>query len=59
MKMKSIKQITRQLETKKRHLAKLRDELRDLELEVEQYVDNASEAFRDLEACVETLSQYV
>ena len=57
--MKSLKQITKQPETRKLRLAKLRDELRELEDELRMYADTTEDATQDLEACVETLSQYV
>jgi len=57
--MKSIKQITRSLEVRKVKLAKLRDELRELETDLSQYAENAESAYDDLEHCVDTLSMYL
>lgn len=57
--MRSLKQIKKQLETRKQRLAKLRDELRELEPELQMYADTAEDATQDLKTCIETLSQYV
>ena len=59
MNVKSLKRITAQLETQKRHLAKDRDALREIESEIQMYAESADSALQDLECCIETLSQYV
>jgi len=47
------------LEKKMKELSKLRDDLRDLEAEVEQMHENASRAYDLLEEAVMTLSELV
>ena len=56
--MKSTKQLVRQLEIKKKQLAKIRDELRKLEQEIEEFTSISAECVDDLTACIERLSQY-
>ncbi len=54
-----MKRIIKQLEAKRVKLAKLRDELRDLEGTLRDQADNADYALEDLEHCIATLSEYV
>ena len=53
----TLKQIIRSLETRKRNLAKERDQLRDLEYELSDMREIAESAFNDLECCIEKLSE--
>lgn len=55
----SIKQMVRDLERKKVRLAKLRDELRDLESEISGHSENADEALASLECAIDHLSELV
>ena len=57
--MKSMKQIVRQLESKKKQLAKTRDELRELEAEISEHADIAEQSCDELGGCIDTLSQYL
>ena len=59
MAQKSIKQLVRELETKKRHLAKLRDKLRSLSCEINEYHDDTDMACQDLESAIDRHSKYV
>jgi uncharacterized protein YlxW (UPF0749 family) len=56
---KDKKRIVRQLEKVKNNLAKERDCLRDLQSEIEEYEDLASDAHDAIEQAVERLSEYL
>jgi len=54
-----MKRIIKRLEAKRVKLAKVRDELRELEAEIADQAYNADSALEDLERCIATLSEYV
>jgi len=54
-----IKKLRDLLKTKSTKLAKLRDELRELQYEVETFADSAETACEALDQCIDELSQYV
>lgn len=54
-----IKKLVNQIELHKNKIAKERDALRDLQDEIEELADCESEAVRDFEHAIDTLSQYL
>jgi len=59
MNARTIKSLTRQIERKKVALAKLRDELREIESEMSSLGDDAQEAIDSLEYATDALSRLV
>ncbi len=51
--------LLKRFEAAKKALAAIRDELRDIESEVQTFGDNADEALDDLERASEALSKYL
>lgn len=54
-----IKAALKLLKAHRKILASERDNLRDIRLKFEEQEDNCSSAMDDLDACINTLSEYV
>lgn len=59
MNPRTIKSLTRQIERKKAALAKLRDEIRDIESEAETLGQDAQEAIDALQDATDAMSRLV